>query len=438
MIISRPFLISLFVGSATAAQSDFLKSIEYDSDKRINITEYYHAPDALYDDMLEGYFSVLSEKRWAAREISINDVTLFWKPSIGRLTFGKVKKSVYFLTHFLAPLIQEGVHPDDNIVIYLTFTHDPTVEFEIDPDIIAKPHVEELPSRSGINHRDVPFQMKAYKVTCRPGGVLPIRIIVFNLRPGKYFRMLWSWDPLDTQKLLSPRLVKLLPPRKEISCPNDLMGYEPMRVPDGNPYSYMLLRPSLPTTSIRNYALGVYRNTTYILEGYFRPHLVCTRFVLSGEVGVNVKIALASLPRDIEFTNSVIVAGKGFATKTVEDLEPGMLYRITILSYLGKRDYAGFTLQISDPDDDEMNSSDMVLLIPREKPKVQGWPQQAPGAGRNKFRNHPHYRAGPLAELLTNLNPSIDASYESIDGYGLAAFTERTRLGYARQFGRGN
>lgn len=422
MILSRLILGLLAVGFA-AAKKDLIVKANLRDHKSVSTKTYRHASGILHDEMLGGYFTVLSKKRWAVAEISNKGVTSLWDSVVPMVTAGHVEKSVHFLTYFQAPLALNETDPNANIEVFLYFTYHLEVEFKWDSEITAaRSHFEWVGSYRNSESRNYTHWREVYKVTCRPGSLFPIRLTVFNVKKSKTFHMKWSLslDP-KSQQYMKPQLVKLLGAKDKQPTSRDFKGIPPLQELTDRTFTHVPLTPSLSKEIIMRNAIGKGPAGNYRLEGYIRPLQERNRFVLSALTVASVHIFLASLPTDKNFTVLNLQARYGIATEGEAELNLNKLYKVSVEGIMDGRNTSDFTLRVSAPGA-EMNSTDVILLIP-ESITDDSVEQQKVKAGADELENSVPGNSNPLAEELpATLEPGTSAMNQYHEEFNLDGF----------------
>lgn len=344
----------------------------------INITEYYHPPRVLHEDMLKGRKTLTFRKQWATSEISSSYSTSLWKKAILHCTRGWIRRSVYFLAHFQAPLLQEGMDSEANLYVYFIFSYDPLIEFEWgSQNISTSPRFEHVKT----NCEDPLEHEAVFKVTCRPGTVFPLRFTVLNVQQDKLYDMRWTLSlDLKCHKPLSYQLVKMFPAGELMSDTRYSKGLPPIVEATSGPFDVLPLSSSMPGSAIFKFASHFNSTGEYLLEGYSKPVHALNTFVLSAKTDIYAQIALASLLKGQQYPLHTFFARKGMASEATVKMDTTKLYRVSITGILVDPAFSGFTLQVSALEN-AMGASYVELLVPDYQEEVLHWEKQAVGAG---------------------------------------------------------
>lgn len=273
------------------------------------------------------------------------------------------KRADGFKTYFRAPLASTYTSRD-KITIYFTFIHSFGTEYFINEGNLKIPN---LKFHDKICMNNTHF-MDVYKMTCLPGTVIPIQVVVLGAGEDKSFKLEWTLSPdYESRQPLAKHLVSMGDPEAELFSPPHRESVVPILAFDPEVYDELPLYGPWPACILERFVAQPTENEHYLLEGYFRFDAMSPMLVLSSTTSVCADIYQARREDDYLsdlFHLFTFKAGDGFASKAKMNLGHGVLYKIEIRGeYV--RNKADFTLMAHNPDN-KCEPTLVNLLVPKE------------------------------------------------------------------------
>lgn len=355
----------------------------YDSSRpkyNIRLHEIHYPPSAPFQKVIDGHFSKSTINMGLVADIANTPGGQTLDGDLRPIKKG-LERADLFQAYFRAPLaaVYSSKAPTD---VYLIFSYSVGTVFLIFQEKKAnKPnfkHLETLKENST-------HAAEVYKVTCLPGVVFPIRVIVFGAGKDETYKLEWTLSlKYDSRQSLGTSTVDMKTPKTKAVGKIQEKSLSPTEKFEAGNYITLPLHGPMTASSLEKLVFNTGTNKEFLLVGYFQLKISLTMLVLSSTTSVTAEIYAPKAhkhPRaNPAYYHSTLLAYEDVASQVVLDSDPGLLHKIVIRGKFDKDNRADFTLMAYNP---RLSFEPTVvkLLVPRERPWEREQPDVASKGG---------------------------------------------------------